>query len=59
MELSCSSDYLGDAKVIKFSFLSQFRGDEIIESPTFPEVKLTAQQVFQAGLTADEIAGDA
>ncbi|MEG4226208.1 Uma2 family endonuclease [Microcoleus sp. N9_B2] len=39
--------------------VSQFRGDETIESPTFPELKLTAQQVFQAGLTAGEIAGDA
>jgi len=38
--------------------VSQFRGDQTIESPTFPELKLTAQQVFQAGLTADEIAGN-
>ncbi len=31
--------------------ISQFRGDDRIESPTFPELDLTAQQVFQAGLT--------
>ncbi len=29
--------------------LSQFRGDEIIISPTFPELKLTANQIFTAG----------
>ncbi|MEG5162507.1 Uma2 family endonuclease [Microcoleus sp. AT3-A2] len=39
--------------------VSLFRGDETIESPTFPELNLTAKQVFQAGLTAGEIAGDA
>ncbi len=38
--------------------ISQFRGDDRIESPTFPELDLTAQQVFQAGLMADEIPGD-
>ena len=38
--------------------ISQFRGDDNIESAAFPELKLTAQQVFQAGLTADEIAGN-
>ena len=38
--------------------VSQFRGDQTIESPTFPELKLTAQQVFKAGLTADKIAGN-
>ena len=38
--------------------VSQFRGDETIQSPTFAELNLTAQQVFQAGLTAGEIAGD-
>ncbi|MEG4505876.1 Uma2 family endonuclease [Microcoleus sp. F6_B4] len=38
--------------------VSLFRGNDSIDSPTFPELKLTAQQVFQAGLTADEIAGD-
>lgn len=37
--------------------ISLFRGDDNIESAAFPELKLTAQQVFQAGLTADEIAG--
>ena len=39
--------------------ISQIRGDDRIESPTFPELDLTAQQIFQAGLTADEIAGGA
>ncbi|GAA6617940.1 Uma2 family endonuclease [Scytonema sp. NUACC26] len=29
--------------------LSQFRGDERILSPTFPELTLTAQQIFDAG----------
>jgi len=38
--------------------VSQFRGDDNIESAAFTELKLTAQQVFQAGLTADEIAGN-
>ncbi|MEG4961704.1 MULTISPECIES: Uma2 family endonuclease [unclassified Microcoleus] len=38
--------------------VSQFRGDDNIESAAFPELNLTAQQVFQAGLTAGEIAGD-
>ena len=36
--------------------VSQFRGNDNIESAAFSELKLTAQQVFQAGLTADEIA---
>ncbi len=39
--------------------VSQFRGDDRIESQTFPELNLTAQQIFQAGLTSDEIAGGA
>lgn len=38
--------------------VSLFRGNDRIESPTFPELNLTAQQVFQAGLTGDETAGD-
>ena len=38
--------------------ISQFRGDDNIESAAFPELKLTAQQVFQPGLTADKIAGN-
>ena len=38
--------------------VSQFRGDDNIESAAFTELKLTAQQVFQAGLTADKIAGN-
>ncbi|MBW4629938.1 MAG: Uma2 family endonuclease [Brasilonema octagenarum HA4186-MV1] len=29
--------------------VTQFRGDERIQSPTFPELSLTAQQIFQAG----------
>ncbi|MCA1990719.1 MAG: Uma2 family endonuclease, partial [Coleofasciculus sp. S288] len=29
--------------------VTQFRGDNRIESPTFPELNLTAQQVFSAG----------
>ena len=29
--------------------VSKFRGDERIESPTFPELNLTAEQIFQAG----------
>lgn len=30
--------------------VSQFRNDDLIISPTFPELKLTANQIFQAGL---------
>lgn len=33
--------------------VSQFRGDDRIESPTFPELNLTVQQIFQAGLIAE------
>jgi Uma2 family endonuclease len=29
--------------------ISQFRGDNAIASPTFPEFKLTAEQIFQTG----------
>ncbi|NJL92109.1 MAG: Uma2 family endonuclease [Coleofasciculaceae cyanobacterium SM2_1_6] len=29
--------------------ISQFRGDEVIVSPTFPELNLTAHQIFTAG----------
>ncbi|GBF79878.1 Uma2 family endonuclease [Aphanothece sacrum] len=29
--------------------ITQFRGDEVIVSPTFPELILTANQIFQAG----------
>ncbi len=29
--------------------ISQFRGDEVIISPTFPELNLTASQIFAAG----------
>lgn len=38
--------------------ITQFRGNDRIESPTFPELNLTAQQVFQSGLIADEMPGD-
>lgn len=31
--------------------ITQFRGDDRIQSAAFPELKLTAQQIFQAGLT--------
>ena len=31
--------------------ITQFRGDDRIQSAAFPELKLTAKQVFQAGLT--------
>jgi Uma2 family endonuclease len=30
--------------------VKQFRGSERIESPTFPELQLTAEQIFLAGL---------
>ncbi len=30
--------------------ISQFRGDDIVESLAFPELKLTAEQIFRAGL---------
>ncbi|MEG4242656.1 Uma2 family endonuclease [Microcoleus sp. MON2_D6] len=33
--------------------VSLFRGNDKIESSTFPELNLTAQQVFQAGLIAE------
>ncbi|MFP4121163.1 Uma2 family endonuclease [Coleofasciculus sp.] len=29
--------------------VTQFRGEELIQSPTFPDFNLTAQQVFQVG----------
>ncbi|WP_066424760.1 Uma2 family endonuclease [Anabaena sp. 4-3] len=29
--------------------ISKFRGDDSIQSPTFPQLNLTAQQIFQAG----------
>ncbi|MBW4635737.1 MAG: Uma2 family endonuclease [Iphinoe sp. HA4291-MV1] len=32
--------------------LNQFRGAERIQSPTFPELNLTAEQIFQAGRVA-------
>ena len=33
--------------------ISQFRGDDRIESPTFAELNLTALQIFQAGAIAE------
>ncbi|WYL95552.1 MAG: Uma2 family endonuclease [Gloeotrichia echinulata IR180] len=30
--------------------VTKFRGDDLIQSPTFPELNLTAQQIFQAGV---------
>lgn len=35
--------------------VSLFRGDDRIQSPTFPELDLTAQQVFQAGGCASPV----
>ncbi|MBC1270536.1 Uma2 family endonuclease, partial [Trichormus variabilis FSR] len=29
--------------------VKKFQGDDLIQSPTFPELILTAQQIFQAG----------
>ena len=34
--------------------VTQFRGDDLIESPAFPELKLTAEQIFSAGLPPTE-----
>jgi len=34
--------------------ISQFRGDDLIESLTFPQLKLTAEQIFRAGLPPTE-----
>jgi Uma2 family endonuclease len=34
--------------------ISQFRGDDIVESLAFPELRLTAEQIFLAGLPATE-----
>jgi Uma2 family endonuclease len=34
--------------------ISQFRGDDLIESLTFPQLKLTASQIFRAGLPPTE-----
>ena len=34
--------------------VTQFRGDDLIESPAFPELKLTASQIFRAGLPPTE-----
>ncbi|MEG4304871.1 Uma2 family endonuclease [Microcoleus sp. D3_18a_C4] len=34
--------------------ISQFRGDDLIESLTFPQLKLTAKQIFRAGLPPTE-----
>ncbi|QFS44369.1 Uma2 family endonuclease [Nostoc sphaeroides CCNUC1] len=29
--------------------VSKFRGDDRIQSPTFPQLDLTAEQIFRAG----------
>jgi Uma2 family endonuclease len=51
--------YIGNPKQPTFSIYSliageyqvtQFRGGEMINSPTFPNLRLTTEQVFQAGL---------
>ncbi|EGK83518.1 Uma2 family endonuclease [Microcoleus vaginatus] len=34
--------------------VAQFRGDDLIESLAFPEVRLTAEQIFRAGLSPTE-----
>ena len=34
--------------------VTQFRGDDLIESPALPELKLTASQIFRAGLPPTE-----
>ncbi|MEG4446279.1 Uma2 family endonuclease [Microcoleus sp. AT9_B5] len=34
--------------------VTQFRGDDKVESPAFPELNLTAEQIFQAGLPPSE-----
>jgi Uma2 family endonuclease len=34
--------------------VNQFRGDEFLVSPTFPELKLTAEQIFQAGRSPED-----
>ncbi|WP_445627085.1 Uma2 family endonuclease [Nostoc sp. DSM 114167] len=33
--------------------VSKFRGDDRIESPTFPELNLTAEQIFRAGTVSE------
>jgi len=35
--------------------ISQFRGDDRVESLAFPELKLTAEQIFRAGLPPTEL----
>lgn len=40
--------HLADEKEEEYE-MKQFRGDDRIDSPTFPELSLTAQQVFNAG----------
>jgi Uma2 family endonuclease len=32
--------------------VSLFRGDDLVLSPTFPQLNLTAQQIFSAGRDA-------
>lgn len=35
--------------------VTQFRGDDLIESLAFPELRLTAEQIFRAGLPPTEL----
>ncbi|MEG4799085.1 Uma2 family endonuclease [Microcoleus sp. ARI1-B5] len=35
--------------------VKQFRGDDTVESPAFPELNLTAGQIFRAGLPPSEL----
>jgi len=35
--------------------VAQFRGDDLIESLAFPELRLTAEQIFRAGLPPTEL----
>lgn len=30
--------------------VNQFRGEELLRSPSFPELNLTANQIFEAGI---------
>jgi len=36
--------------------IKQFRGDDTVESLAFPELRLSAEQIFRAGLPANELA---
>ena len=46
---------LSDCQLVDGEYqVTQFRGDDLIESPAFPELKLTASQIFSAGLPPTE-----